>query len=49
MTEKFKRNNRPDLRNLSFSIVFVEKGQGERQTLDLVSQGEREFQAWTKH
>lgn len=44
-TDKFKRNNRPDLKNLSFSLKFTAKGKSD--TLDLVCKDEKEFQTWT--
>jgi len=45
-TDKFKKKiNRPDLENLSFSIMHMEKGQLE--SLDLVCKDEAEFQMWT--
>jgi alpha-tubulin suppressor-like RCC1 family protein len=43
-TEKFKKNNRLDLENLSFSLVFYDKG--KEDTLDLVCKDEVEFQTW---
>lgn len=43
-TEKFKKNNRPDLENTSFSLVYYEKG--KEDTLDLVCKDEVEFQTW---
>lgn len=44
-TDKFKKNNRADLGNLSFSVMYVEKGVSE--SLDLVCKDEAEFQTWT--
>ena len=44
-TEKFKKNNRSDLENLSFSVMYVERGVSE--SLDLVCKDEAEFQTWT--
>lgn len=47
-TDKFKKNNRPDLENLSFSIMFVDQWQGGAiESLDLVCRDESEFQMWT--
>lgn len=45
-TEKFKRNNRPDLEAFSFSLIM--KGDDPNDTLDLVCKDEKEFQTWTK-
>lgn len=47
-TEKFRRNNRPDLENLSFSIIYVDaKISSQSESLDLVCKDEAEFQLWT--
>jgi len=46
-TEKFKKNNRPDLESLSFSLIYDE-GNNVTDTLDLVCKDEREFQTWTR-
>lgn len=46
-TEKFKKNNRPDLENLSFSIMYVDReANGAIESLDLVCRDESEFQMW---
>lgn len=47
-TEKFKRNNRPDLEHLSFSIMYVDPSSpGQQDSLDLVCKDEDEFQMFT--
>lgn len=43
-TEKFKKNNRPDLENLSFSVMYTDGG--VQESLDLVCRDESEFQMW---
>lgn len=46
-TEKFKRNNRPDLEPYSFSLFYVDGEKPGLETLDLVGKDEDEFQMWT--
>ncbi len=55
-TEKFKRNARPDLAHLSFSLVYRDESTltgdmraEEDLTLDLVCKDENEFQHWTSY
>lgn len=44
-TEKFKRNNRPELVSLSFSLIYTDGN--SKESLDLVCKDEKEFQTWT--
>jgi alpha-tubulin suppressor-like RCC1 family protein len=47
-TDKFKRNPRPDLMHLSFSLSHrLEDHPGETDTLDIVCKDEKELQYWT--
>lgn len=53
-TDKFKKHNRPDLDSLSFSILYDDSSQLDpktntpiRESLDLVTKDENEFQMWT--
>lgn len=45
-TEKFKKNNRPDLKPYSFSLIYVDSKKKE-DTLDVVAKDEKQFLQWT--
>ena len=49
-TEKFKRNPRPDLQHLSFSILYVNDINDENiETLDICCKDDKEFEIWTSY